>query len=60
VRCDNCDRAKTVLSARAAPQSGKCWGEYFLVDANKRHVILRDHIDLYELINEIGAIATGR
>ncbi len=31
-------------------------GEYFLVDHLKRHVIIRDHVDLHEFAREVGAL----
>jgi hypothetical protein len=34
-------------------------GDYFLVDYPRRHVIVRDHVDLYEFAREIGALDGG-
>jgi hypothetical protein len=31
-------------------------GDYFLVAYPDRHVIVRDHVDLYEFAREIGAL----
>ena len=34
-------------------------GDYFLVGYPKRHVIVRDHVDLPEFAREIGALENG-
>jgi hypothetical protein len=34
-------------------------GDYFLVDYPDRHVIVHDHVDLYEFAREIGALEGG-
>jgi hypothetical protein len=34
-------------------------GDYFLVAYPDRHVIARDHVDLYEFAREIGALERG-
>jgi len=34
-------------------------GDYFLVRYPNRHVIVRDHVDLYEFAREIGALDGG-
>jgi hypothetical protein len=31
-------------------------GDYFLVDAHKRHIIVRDHVNLDRLADEVGAL----
>ncbi len=34
-------------------------GDYFLVRYPDRHIIVRDHVDLYELAREVGALVGG-
>ena len=47
-----------LVSARS-PAERKMLGDYFLVDNLSRHVILRDHVDLYEFADEVGALRPG-
>jgi hypothetical protein len=44
-----------IISARN-PAERETLGDYFLVDAHKRHIIVRDHVDLDRLADEVGAL----
>jgi hypothetical protein len=63
-----CHRVNPLLAERAAAvritetrsvAERKMLGDYFLVDYHHRHVIVRDHVDLYEFAREIGALDGG-
>ena len=41
------------------PAERNVLGDYYLVDNPNRHIIVRDHIDLYEFAQEIGASDDG-
>ena len=41
------------------PAERNVLGDYYLVDNPNRHIIVRDHIDLYEFAHEIGASDDG-
>ena len=47
--------AMRIISARN-PAVRETLGDYFLVDAHKRHIIVRDHVDLDWLADEVGAL----
>jgi hypothetical protein len=47
-----------IAAARSAAERDMV-GDYFLVGYPKRHVIARDHVDLYEFAREIGALEGG-
>jgi hypothetical protein len=47
-----------VVSARN-PAERKVLGDYFLVDNRSRHIILRDHVDLDGLADEVAALRPG-
>ncbi len=34
-------------------------GDYFLVDHLKRHIIIRDHVDLHDFAREVGTLRPG-
>jgi hypothetical protein len=44
-----------VVSARNAAERG-ILGEYYLIDRLSPHIVIRDHVDLYKLAEEIGAL----
>jgi hypothetical protein len=46
-----------VIRARN-PAERATLGDYFLVDAHKRHIIVRDHVDLDRFAEEISALQT--
>ena len=47
-----------IAEARTAAERDML-GDYFLVRYPNRHVIARDHVDLYEFAREIGALEGG-
>jgi hypothetical protein len=47
-----------ITEARSAAER-EMFGNYFLVRYPDRHVIVRDHVDLYEFAREIGALEAG-
>jgi hypothetical protein len=47
-----------VVDARGAAERGML-GDYFLVGYPDRHIIIRDHVDLYAFAREIGALTGG-
>jgi hypothetical protein len=47
-----------IADARSAAER-EMLGDYFLVGYPDRHVIVRDHVDLYAFAREIGALAGG-
>jgi hypothetical protein len=50
--------AVRVVDARNAAER-ETLGDYFLVDAHKRHIILQEHVNLYQLADEVGAFRLG-
>jgi hypothetical protein len=48
-----------VIRARN-PAERATLGDYFLVDAHKRHIIVRDHVDLDRFADEISALQKSR
>jgi hypothetical protein len=47
-----------ITDARSAAER-ETLGDYFLVRYPDRHVIVRDHVDLYDFAREIGALEGG-
>ena len=63
-----CYRVNLLLAERGAamrlvnarnPAERRVLGDYFLVDSLSRHVIIRDHVDLYGFADEVGALRAG-
>jgi hypothetical protein len=50
-------KASSVFRARNSAERATL-GDYFLVDAHKRHIIVRDHVYLDRLAAEMGALQT--
>jgi hypothetical protein len=54
------ERGATVRVVNARnPAEQNILGDYFLVDHLNRHRIIRDHVDLHQLADEIGALRPG-
>jgi hypothetical protein len=47
-----------VVNARN-PAEREILGGYYLVDQLSPHIVIRDHIDLYKLAEEIGALRSA-
>ena len=47
-----------VVEARSTAEQ-KILGQYYLVHHLRRHIIIRDHVDLHRLADEIGALRPG-
>jgi hypothetical protein len=47
-----------IIEARSVAQR-ELLGDHFLVGHPNRHIIVRDHVDLYDFAREIGALDVG-